>query len=219
MKSTTIGRRAVVVGCRHGRLPRRRASSPIFSNMSWCWSATPYRSDASQRIGIPQGRRSHALLAGGQRALADLFPGFEQDLATAGAVPVETGRDLRFERPGFDPPPTRDLGLVVRAMSRPLIELTVRQRVKQYEISLIRERCRLRISLSRPMAARFRPSVSRTARGGARPSPPICIEASGARQSHSSRPRSRWPRAPKRPDRGRHHLCHRRVRGPRRCAG
>jgi len=60
--------------------------------------------DTSQRPGTPQARHTHGLLAGGQRALGELFPGFEQDLAVAGAVPVAPGLDLRFERPGFDPP-------------------------------------------------------------------------------------------------------------------
>jgi 2-polyprenyl-6-methoxyphenol hydroxylase-like FAD-dependent oxidoreductase len=82
------------------------------------------------------------LLAGGQRALGDLFPGFEQDLAEAGAVPVNAGLDFRLERPGYDPFPARDVGLVVSAMSRPLIELTVRQRVRQRDNITIREHCR-----------------------------------------------------------------------------
>jgi hypothetical protein len=84
--------------------------------------------DASHRTGTPQARHTHALLAGGQRALGELFPGFEQDLAGAGAVPLSVGLDLRLERPGYDPFPARDLNLVAKAMSRPLIEFTLRQR-------------------------------------------------------------------------------------------
>ncbi len=203
MKSTTIGRRAVVVGAGMGGLPAARVLADFFEHVVVLERDT-LPLDASHRIGIPQGRHTHALLAGGQRALADLFPGFEQDLATAGAVPVETGRDLRFERPGFDPPPTRDLGLVVRAMSRPLIELTVRQRVKQYTNILIREHCQVQDLVETPdggtvSALRFENSEGRNETLSA----DLIIEASGARQSRQSRPPSRRPTAPRRDrDRG-----------------
>ncbi|MBV8737293.1 MAG: squalene monooxygenase [Alphaproteobacteria bacterium] len=141
MKSTLIGRQAVVVGAGMGGLPAARALADYFEHVVVLErDALPL--DASHRIGIPQGRHTHALLAGGQQALADLFPGFEQDLAVASAVPVNAGLDLRFERPGQGPLPARDLGLVVHAMSRPLIELTVRQRVEQYDNITIRQRCR-----------------------------------------------------------------------------
>jgi len=49
------------------------------------------------------------LLIGGQRALGELFPGFERDLVEAGAVLVRANIDIRVERPGYDPFPQRDL--------------------------------------------------------------------------------------------------------------
>jgi len=100
--------------------------------------------DESHRIGTPQSRHVHALLGGGQRALCDLFPGFEDDLASAGAVPLRVGLDIRFETPDFDPFPVRDLGLVTYSMSRPLIELTVRRRVVQHANITIRGHYRVR---------------------------------------------------------------------------
>ena len=39
---------------------------------------------------------------------------------------------MRVERPGFDPFPQRDLGITSYAMSRPLLELTVRRLVQAY---------------------------------------------------------------------------------------
>jgi 2-polyprenyl-6-methoxyphenol hydroxylase-like FAD-dependent oxidoreductase len=48
-----------------------------------------------------------------------------------GAVKVRTGKDIRLERPGFDPFPIRDLGLNVFCMSRPLLEAVTRRRVQQ----------------------------------------------------------------------------------------
>src|SRR5205807_10400553 len=104
----------------------------------------PLPLDASPRTGAPQARHTHALLGGGQRALGELFPGFEQDLAAAGAVPLRVLLDVRLERPGYDPFPARDFGLVTYAMSRPLIEFTARRCAEQRANITIRQRCRAR---------------------------------------------------------------------------
>ena len=143
MQSTSIGRRAVVVGAGMAGLPAARALADCFEDVVVLErDALPF--DASHRAGTPQARHTHGLLRGGQDALDDLFPGFGQDLADGGAVPLSVGLDLRLERPGFDPFPNRDLGLVAYAMSRPLIELTVRRRVEQHTNITIREHCRAR---------------------------------------------------------------------------
>jgi 2-polyprenyl-6-methoxyphenol hydroxylase-like FAD-dependent oxidoreductase len=85
---------------------------------------------AAPRRGTPQAQHAHMLLAGGLQALQTLFPGFENDLAEAGAVKIRTGKDIRLERPGFDPFPIRDLGIDVFCMSRPLLEAVTRRRVQ-----------------------------------------------------------------------------------------
>jgi 2-polyprenyl-6-methoxyphenol hydroxylase-like FAD-dependent oxidoreductase len=179
MKSTSIGRQAVVVGAGMGGLPAARALADHFEHVVVLERDT-LPSDASQRAGIPQGRHTHALLAGGQRALGDLFPGFERDLTDAGAVPLEAGLDLRFERPGYDPFPARDLELVICAMSRPLIELAVRQRVNHYDNITIRERCRVQEIVASPdggvvTAIRFENSQGRSETLSA----DLIVEASG----------------------------------------
>ena len=87
--------------------------------------------EAAPRRGTPQCQHAHMLLAGGLQALQTLFPGFENDLAEAGAVKIRNGLDLRFERPGFDPFPVRDLGFDIFCMSRPLLEAVTRRRVQQ----------------------------------------------------------------------------------------
>jgi hypothetical protein len=81
--------------------------------------------EPADRAGVPQGRHVHILLARGQCALDDLFSGFEKRLAETGAVPLQVGLDLRFERPGYDPYPQRDLGWVAYAMTRAHVEWTV----------------------------------------------------------------------------------------------
>jgi choline dehydrogenase-like flavoprotein len=80
----------------------------------------------------------------GSFALGELFPGFEQNLARAGAVPLRVAVDVRMELPGFDPLPPRDLGWDVYSMSRPLIERVVRQCVQQHSNITFRKRCRVR---------------------------------------------------------------------------
>jgi 2-polyprenyl-6-methoxyphenol hydroxylase-like FAD-dependent oxidoreductase len=92
---------------------------------------------------VPQGKHVHALLAGGQRALDELFPDFTHALVKGGAVPIRVGLDIRMERPGFDPFPQRDLGFDCYAMSRALVEFTVRQQVHARSNVEIRPGCRV----------------------------------------------------------------------------
>jgi len=139
--SPLLGRQAVVVGAGMAGLTAARALADHFEgvvvveNDGLPASVTP-------RPGTPQSRHAHALLVGGQRALGALFPGFEEDLLQAGATTMRVSTDLRFERPGYDPFPQRDLGLDVYSMSRPLIESVVRKRVAAHNNISLRERCR-----------------------------------------------------------------------------
>jgi 2-polyprenyl-6-methoxyphenol hydroxylase-like FAD-dependent oxidoreductase len=139
--STLIGRQAVVVGAGMAGLPAARALADYFEHVVVLERDT-LPLDTSHRAGTPQARHTHGLLGGGQRALSDLFLGFERDLTAAGAVPVNVGLDLRLEMPGFDPFPQRDLGVIAYAMSRPLIEFTARQRLRRHANITIRENCR-----------------------------------------------------------------------------
>jgi 2-polyprenyl-6-methoxyphenol hydroxylase-like FAD-dependent oxidoreductase len=79
-----------------------------------------------------------------------LFPGFEQDLAQAGAVPLRAGLDVRIERQGYDPFPQRDLGWISYAVSRPTIERAVRARVEGRANTTLRQRCWVQEVLASP---------------------------------------------------------------------
>jgi 2-polyprenyl-6-methoxyphenol hydroxylase-like FAD-dependent oxidoreductase len=103
---------------------------------------------AEPRAGVPQGNHPHALLAGGQRALDDLFPGFVHDLVQTGAVSLRVGLDVRVESPGYNPFPQRDLGWDVYAQSRPQLELSLRQRLRAYANIEVRQRCRVQECLA-----------------------------------------------------------------------
>ena len=106
------------------------------------------------RQGTPQARHTHVLLAGGQKALAELLPCFEQNLERAGAIKVRFGLDIMSERPGYDPFPQRDLGLEIFSMSRPLVEFTVRRLIEQETNISVRSRYRVAELVSSPDRAR-----------------------------------------------------------------
>src|ERR1700755_372011 len=130
MTSTLIGKRAVVIGAGMGGLTAAGALAERFDQVVVLERDT-LPSEPTYRPGPPRARHVHGLLLSGQRALSELFPGFEQDLARAGAVPLRAGLDLRVERPGYDPFPQRDLGWSGYAASRPTIERGGRQRVER----------------------------------------------------------------------------------------
>jgi 2-polyprenyl-6-methoxyphenol hydroxylase-like FAD-dependent oxidoreductase len=136
-----IGRQAVVVGAGIAGLAAARVLADYFEHVTVLERDT-LPGDACHRSGIPQSKHVHGLLSGGQRALSDLFPDFEQDLVRSGAVPLRVGLDIRAEMQGYDPFPQRDLGWIVYSMSRPLIEFTIRQQVAQYANITLHPRCR-----------------------------------------------------------------------------
>lgn len=135
-----IGEQAVVVGAGMGGLAAAGALADHFERVL-VLERDVLPSEATPRPGVPQAKHVHALLAGGQHALFDLFPGFEGDLARTGAVAVRVGLDTWFERPGYDPFPRRDLGWDSYALSRTQLEFALRQRVQKTANVVFRERC------------------------------------------------------------------------------
>lgn len=177
--STHLGKQAVVVGAGMGGLTAARALADFFEHVT-VLESDPLPATATHRPGTPQCKHAHALLAGGQQALCTLFPGFEQNLSRAGAVPLHANSDSRHERPGYDPFPQRDLGFLTYAMSRPLIELSVRKRVEEHSNIEFRDRCRVRQFLTTPdatevTAVRFEHSDS----GGETLPTELVVDASG----------------------------------------
>ena len=84
MASTLFGKQAVVIGAGMGGLTAAGALADRFDQVVVLERDT-LASEPAYRAGTPQARHVHALLLSGQRALSELFPGFEQDLARAGA--------------------------------------------------------------------------------------------------------------------------------------
>ena len=83
---------------------------------------------AVPRRGVTQGGHGHVLLAAGQRALGELFPGLMDELVSAGGVRFDPGTELSFYRFGsIWPAVPSELRLVT--FTRPLLELAIRRRV------------------------------------------------------------------------------------------
>jgi 2-polyprenyl-6-methoxyphenol hydroxylase-like FAD-dependent oxidoreductase len=133
---------AVVIGAGMAGLTAAQAISRHFGKVTII-ERDQLPAEAAPRSGTPQAQHAHALLAGGLKALQTLFPEFENDLVEAGAVKIRTGKDIQWERPGFDPFPIRDLGIDVFCMSRPLLEVVTRRRVQQSPNVNICERARV----------------------------------------------------------------------------
>jgi 2-polyprenyl-6-methoxyphenol hydroxylase-like FAD-dependent oxidoreductase len=131
-----VGRtHAVVIGASIAGLTAAQALSSRFEQVTVLdRDALPEESRA--RRGVPQGHHPHVLLAAGQNALAELFPGLHDELVEAGAVPFEPGLDLCFHRYGTLWPRV-DTRMRLVSMSRPLLETTLRERVaKQPNVSI-----------------------------------------------------------------------------------
>jgi 2-polyprenyl-6-methoxyphenol hydroxylase-like FAD-dependent oxidoreductase len=127
--SNFLGRRAVVIGAGIGGLAAAGALTPYFEQID-ILERDRLAVTVGSRSGTPQDRHPHGLLAGGLRALDQIFPGFKSDLAAAGAVSVTFARDVQFERPDVGVLPKRDFGISILCATRPLIELVLRRRAE-----------------------------------------------------------------------------------------
>lgn len=147
--SSLRDKKAVVIGAGMGGLAAAKALSNHFGHVT-VLDRDSLPPESEPRNGTPQARHAHLLIGGGLNALADLFPGFEQDLQQSGAVNMRVGKDMRLERPGFDPFPARDLGWDTFSVSRPLLEVVTRRRVEQQENITILAKCRVKELVASP---------------------------------------------------------------------
>ena len=127
--SGLLGEHAVVIGAGMGGLAAAGALAQHFERVE-ILERDRLAGSAASRSGTPQDRHPHGLLAGGLRALDQIFPGYKRDLAAAGAVPVSFAREVQFERPDVGVLPKRDFGISMLCATRPLIELVLRRRAE-----------------------------------------------------------------------------------------
>jgi 2-polyprenyl-6-methoxyphenol hydroxylase-like FAD-dependent oxidoreductase len=139
--SDMIAERAVVIGAGIGGLAAAKAIAPYFERVI-VLDRDALPEAPTPRVGTPQARHVHALLASGEKALEELFPGISSDFRKAGAV-IIGGRDVVWERPGYDPFPRRDLGYEAISLSRPALERVCRRRLEEAPNAEIRSRARV----------------------------------------------------------------------------
>ncbi len=84
---------------------------------------------AENRRGVPQGRHTHGLLAGGRQVMERLFPGLGDDLLQAGALTGDLVGESRWFHEGGCLARTTS-GLDGLLLTRPLLESAVRRRVR-----------------------------------------------------------------------------------------
>ena len=148
-----FGRRAVVIGAGISGLATAGALASYFEQVV-VLERDELAEALGSRAGTPQDRHPHGLLAGGLKAIDEIFPGFKRDLTEAGAVSVRMAQDVRYERADVGVLPMRDFGILLLCASRPLIEIVLRRRVMAIRNVIVRSRCRVTAILSRDGGAR-----------------------------------------------------------------
>ncbi|MCA9839656.1 MAG: FAD-binding protein [Trueperaceae bacterium] len=121
-------KQAIVIGASMGGLLAARVLTDHFDKVTII-ERDSLPQAAENRKGVPQGRHAHGLLAAGANALGQLFPGFKDDLVAGGALPGDPSREMGwYQFGGYKA--RSESGIEGIFLSRPLIEGTVRARVK-----------------------------------------------------------------------------------------
>jgi 2-polyprenyl-6-methoxyphenol hydroxylase-like FAD-dependent oxidoreductase len=134
-----IGDRAVVLGGSLAGVLAARVLSDSYAQVTVI-DRDELPETPMHRRGVPHGRHIHGLLARGQQALEELFPGLTQELIAHG---VPTGDMLANTRLYLSGHRLRraHAGLVVLCASRPVLEGHVRARVRTLPNVRFLERC------------------------------------------------------------------------------
>jgi 2-polyprenyl-6-methoxyphenol hydroxylase-like FAD-dependent oxidoreductase len=134
-----IGDRAVVLGASMAGLLAARVLADAYTQVTVIdrdkLSETPMH-----RRGVPHGRHIHGLLARGQQALEELFPGLTAELVAHGVPTGDMLADTRLYMSGHRLRQAHT-GLVVLCASRPVLEGHVRARVRALPNLTFLDRC------------------------------------------------------------------------------
>ena len=137
--SRQLGDRAVVLGASMAGLLAARVLGDAYGQVTVIDRDKLPRAGSS-RHGVPHGRHLHALLARGQQALEELFPGLTAELVAHGAPAGDVLANGRWYLNGhrLRQAPT---GLVALCASRPFLEGHVRARVRALPNVTVLDRC------------------------------------------------------------------------------
>ncbi len=133
------GGRAVVLGASMAGLFAARVLADGYESVTVV-ERDPLPDDPEPRRGVPQSSHPHVLLEAGRATIEDLFPGYSEDLLSAGGLVIDIASDFdHYVEGGFleDGPRPQPM----YAASRPLFERTVRRRVADLDGVEIRADC------------------------------------------------------------------------------
>jgi 2-polyprenyl-6-methoxyphenol hydroxylase-like FAD-dependent oxidoreductase len=133
--------RAIVMGGSIAGLAAARVLSEHFREVILV-ERDQFGAVGEHRRGIPQGRHTHSLLAGGLRALEGFFPGLFEEARKAGGLGVDLTRDAYwcFEGGEYRRFASDLEGLLI---SRPLLEGIIRRRVRRIPNVHFRDGCQV----------------------------------------------------------------------------
>ncbi|MGB3635667.1 MAG: FAD-dependent monooxygenase [Rubrobacteraceae bacterium] len=122
-----LGGDAVVIGAGVSGLLAARVLSDCFGRVT-VLDRDRLEDGPEPRKGVPQGRHLHSLAVRGSELLEGFFPGLDQELAVAGCPDVDQAGDTVTDVPSGRLPRFRS-GVVMRAVSRDLLEWRIRRRL------------------------------------------------------------------------------------------
>jgi 2-polyprenyl-6-methoxyphenol hydroxylase-like FAD-dependent oxidoreductase len=133
------GERAVVLGASMAGLLAARVLADSYGQVTVI-DRDELPETSVHRRGVPHGRHIHGLLARGQQALEELFPGLTAELVAHGVPTGDLLADARLYLSGhrLRRAPT---GLMVLSASRPVLEGHVRARVRALSNVQVVDRC------------------------------------------------------------------------------
>jgi len=137
----TVGEHAVVVGGSMAGLIAARVLADAFERVSVI-ERDAFPDAPKPRRGVPQGNHVHAMLEAGQKILEDLFPGYGDDLISAGSVDIDLSTDFNFYDEG-DFVASGSHHQSMYCATRPLIEHVTRCRLTAVEGVSLHDECHL----------------------------------------------------------------------------
>jgi 2-polyprenyl-6-methoxyphenol hydroxylase-like FAD-dependent oxidoreductase len=134
-----IGKHAIVLGASMAGLAAARVLADAYQRVA-VLERDALPAAAAHRKGVPQSRHAHGLLAAGRVALEELFPGLTDELVANGALSGDLQAESRWYNRGLRlSQGASDLRAV--AVSRPLLEGCVRERVRALPNVRVVDRC------------------------------------------------------------------------------
>jgi 2-polyprenyl-6-methoxyphenol hydroxylase-like FAD-dependent oxidoreductase len=121
---------AVVIGGSLAGLLAARAMADHFTRVTLV-ERDGFPEGPLPRKSVPQSRHVHVLLLKGLLLLEEFFPGFTEELTTAGATVMDTAQDFAWLTPAGWGPRFRS-GLEVRTLTRDLLDWLVRRRLARH---------------------------------------------------------------------------------------